>query len=222
MTDISGIDALLRPHGLVVLGATDEAVSGEQAQEIVLVGNAGSSIWPAFAGSGEYSDNLPHPLDRWSKRVGMAVAEKLDADIVFPFEGPPYPPVLDWAGNSGQASPSPISLFIHREYGLWHAYRFVLLLREPVSGFPPALPLDTPCLSCTDQPCLSSCPVDAFTVGKYQVDDCVAYLAGDENSACREQGCGARRACPVATDFQYRARHARFHMDAFLASQIQA
>lgn len=222
MTDISDIDVLLQPYGLVVLGAFDEAVPEEQTLQIVLVGNAGSSIWPAFTGSGEYGDDLPHPLDRWSKRVGTAVAKELGADVVFPFEGPPYPPVLDWAGNSGQASPSPISLFIHREYGLWHAYRFVLLLREPLSGSPPALHLDSPCLSCTDQPCLTACPVDAFTVGKYEVDDCVAYLAGDEYSVCRQQGCAARRACPVATDFQYRASHARFHMDAFLASQIQA
>lgn len=219
MTDLSELDVLLKPHDLVVLGALDGAEPAGRFPPLVLVGNAGSSIWPAFVESQEYNDRQPHPLDRWSKRIGLAVAAKLGADVVFPFEGPPYPPVLDWAGQAGQAHPSPISMFIHQQYGLWHAYRFVLLLREPLTGFSSNRHLASPCLSCTSQPCLSTCPVDAFTLGRYRVDDCVAYLAGDESSECREQGCRARRACPMAVDFQYRASHARFHIEAFLTSQ---
>ncbi len=222
MTDISELENLLKPHGLVVLGSLDGTERGGRFPPLVLVGNAGSSIWPAFKESQEYSDRQPHPLDRWSKRIGSAVAAKLGADVVLPFEGPPYPPVLDWAAQAGQAHPSPISMFIHQQYGLWHAYRFVLIFREPLSGFPPVLHVTSPCLSCIEQPCLSACPVDAFSAGKYRVNDCVAYLAGDDSSKCREQGCSARRACPVAVDYQYRDRHARFHMDAFLASQTHS
>jgi len=210
MTDISAIEDLLQPHGLLVLGTLDG---------IVLVGNAGSSMWPAFSSSQESSDGLPHPLDRWSRRIGTTVAVELDADVVFPFEGPPYPPVLDWARRAGQAYPSPISLFIHQKYGLWHAYRFALLLRGPPSGFPPVAHVASPCLSCPTQPCLSACPVDAFTGDTYRVDDCVAYLAGDERSECRQRGCSSRRACPIGVELQYQTGHARFHMNAFLAAQ---
>jgi len=186
---------------------------------LLLVGNAGSSLWPAFAGSRENSDGLPHPMDRWSKRIGTAVAAELESVAVFPFDGPPYPPVLDWAKQAGQAYPSPISMFIHGKYGLWHAYRFALLLRGPLSGIPPSAPEVQPCLSCAEQPCLSACPVDAFADDRYLVDDCVAYLAASEHSDCRQSGCRARRACPFGVEFHYQAGHARFHMNAFLVSQ---
>jgi hypothetical protein len=227
MTDLSTIIGLLHTHGLVVLGTLDRRDAGgdvflrnqRSTGQIVLVGNAGSSIWPEFTGSREYSDNLPHPMDRWSKRIGTEIAAKLDAGVVFPFEGPPYPPVLDWAGKAGCAFPSPISMFIHGEYGLWHAHRFALQLPEPLSGFHPVSQAASPCLSCAAQPCLSACPVDAFVVGRYRVDDCVAYLAGDENSACRQSGCSARRSCPVGVEFHYQSGHARFHMNAFLDAQ---
>ena len=56
----------------------------------------------------------------------------LGAEVVFPFEGPPYPPVLQWAEQAGQAFPSPIAMFIHGKYGLWHAFQFAL--QKPLMG----------------------------------------------------------------------------------------
>ena len=215
MPDANLIKGLLRKFGLVVLGVLDQQDGGL----IVLAGNAGSGMWEAFTNSPEGTDGLPHPMDRWSTRIGGEIAAELGSAVVFPFEGPPYPPFLDWAGKSGAAFPSPISMFIHQEYGLWHAYRFALLLQEALPGFPPALKGVSPCLSCETQPCLSACPVDAFTAGKYRVKDCVAYLAADTNSDCREQGCSARKACPEAKEFHYLPAHARFHMNAFLKSR---
>jgi hypothetical protein len=158
-------------------------------------------------------------MDRWSKRIGLAVAATLDAQAIFPFEGPPYPPVLDWARKSGQAHPSPISMFIHRDYGLWHAYRFALFFSQPLPGMKSTSAMESPCLSCAGQPCLEACPVGAFDENIYRVGDCVDFLASDEHSDCRRRGCSARRACPIGVKFRYPARHARFHMDAFLASQ---
>ena len=215
MVELSQLEYSLQVHGLVVLGLLQESAE----RQIVLVGNAGSSIWQAFAGSPENQDGLPHPMDRWSKRIGTDIASELEADVIFPFEGPPYPPVLNWTEQAGQAFPSPISMFIHRKFGLWHAYRFALLLKEPLTGAIEAGPGVSPCLSCITQPCLSACPVDAFTGDYYRVGDCVDYLSGDAVSACREQGCSARKACPVEVSFQYEPPHARFHMNAFLAAQ---
>lgn len=185
----------------------------------MLVGNAGSSLWPAFTRSPENGDGQPQPMDRWSRRIGTAVAVELGARVVFPFDGPPYPPVLNWAMRSGQAFPSPISMYIHGAFGLWHAYRFALLLPAQATGIASLDVAENPCLSCSRQPCLSACPVGAFTGDEYLVDNCVNYLAADEHSDCRQQGCKARTACPFAPGLQYRPRHARFHMEAFLASQ---
>ena len=212
MPDISVLKQLLEPHGLVVLG---------KVADRLLIGNAGSAFWSSFERSPEFEDGQPHPLDRWSERIGRSVAAELDARVVFPFQGPPYPPVLKWASESGQAFPSPISMFIHREYGLWHAYRFVLVFNEPLSELPPVPATESPCLSCPGRPCLDACPVNAFSDSGYRVGDCVEFLAADDSSDCRKAGCGARRACPYRPQFRYRPRHAEFHMTAFLKSQAK-
>lgn len=219
MIDISDINQLLEPHGLLVLGAFDESDSNQGSCR-VLVGNTGSAMWLKFRNSPEFSDGADNPLDRWSRRIGESLAKELNASIVFPFDGPPYPPFLAWAKTTGQAFPSPLSLFIHEQFGLWHAYRFALQLPTPVNG-KQALPVSvSPCLSCIEQPCLGACPVDAFSAGFYGVDDCLAFLVKNESGDCRERGCRARGACPVASENQYLSEHAQFHMDAFIRSKI--
>ena len=217
MTDRSSLDKLLDRYGLVVLGVIDiPGPSRESA--LVLVGNAGSAMWSSFIEAPEFFDGGPNPLDRWTRRVGSAVASKLGAEVVFPFDGPPYPPFLEWARQTGQAFPSPLSMFIHGDHGLWHAYRFALKMTEAPAGRAFESAHTSPCLSCPSQPCLEACPVSAFSTGEYQVDACMAYLTEHTDSSCREVGCKARRACPVGAGNQYEPAHARFHMDAFVRS----
>jgi len=226
MTDISALHELLEPHGLILGGVLNEPGFGElpagdneiNARQLILVANAGSAIWRPFVDSPEYGDPMVDPMDRWSRRIGEDIARKLGGRAIFPFEGPPYPPFLNWAGQAGQAFPSPLSLFVHREYGLWQAWRFALAMPRPLSGTVPASKELSPCVNCP-QPCLDACPVDAFSSQDYRVNQCVDYLRSDEKSACREQGCAARRACPIGTTFKYEADHAQFHMAAFLNSR---
>jgi len=219
MIDISVINQLLEPHGLLVLGALDESDLNQDSCRI-LVGNTGSAMWLKFRNSPEFSDGASNPLDRWSRRIGELLAKELNASIIFPFDGPPYPPFLAWAKSTGQAFSSPLSMFIHHQFGLWHAYRFALQLPAPVNGIQASPDRVSPCLSCVEQPCLGACPVDAFSAGSYRVDDCLAFLVKNESGDCRERGCRARGACPVASDNQYESEHAQFHMDAFVGSKI--
>jgi hypothetical protein len=65
---------------------------------------------------------------------------------------------------------------------------------------------------------LSGCPVDAFGSGHYDLEACVRHVSGIEGRDCRERGCQARRACPVAPQMAYVPEQARFHMSAFLAA----
>ena len=186
------------------------------ARQLLLIGNAGSSFWPAFSQSAEFNDGSANPLDRWSKRVGRHLAASLDGRAIFPFDGPPYPPFLTWARKTGQVLPSPISISMHAKFGLWHAYRFALAFSEPQAGSPVQAEFSSPCISCADQPCLKACPVNAFTGNAYKVDQCIDYLVNNTETACRKQGCKARRACPVKKEFTYLPTHAKFHMDAFV------
>ena len=228
MTDLSELQHLLEAHGLIVLAALDasgiDAVPDIDHEtktcQLLLVGNAGSSIWPSFINSPEYGDALPDSLDRWSRRIGEQLALQCGGKAIFPWEGPPYPPFLAWAEMAEQLFPSPVSMFIHSEYGLWHAYRFALALPGQYESPANVQSHDSPCLSCSDQPCLDACPVDAFDGKQYAVHQCIDFLEADNQSACRQLGCGARRACPVGSSFIYAPDHARFHMDAFVKSSL--
>lgn len=205
---------LLEPHGLLAQGALET-----ETGSLWLIGNAGSQLWPVLAASDEYRDGRPDPLDRWCLRIGRQLAENTGSRAIFPFEGPPYPPFLDWAAQAGFAFPSPVSMFIHPQFGLWHAFRFALEFDSPLQAEAKGQSA-SPCLSCADQPCLEACPVSAFDADGYHADDCLAYLLEDAHSACRSSGCAARRACPVGREFIYTPGHAQFHMDAFIKAQI--
>lgn len=221
------IQGLLKPHGLLLIGSlypshedsVPDVAAGLPARQLLLVGNGGSSIWSQFSQSAEFADGLADPLDRWSRRVGSQVAHALKGRAIFPFDGPPFPPFLAWAAKTGHAVPSRLSLFIHQQYGLWHAYRFALALPERLEPLPDAFEFESPCLSCADKPCLEACPVNAFSSPSYRADRCMDYLREDSNSACRQLGCAARRACPVGKAFTYLPEQACFHMNAFVASR---
>jgi hypothetical protein len=221
--------SLLQPLGLLLIGSLKVAKEDNipdistklPARQLLLIGNGGSSLWPVFNQSPEYQDAMPDPLDRWSRRVGGALAEELGGRAIFPFEGPPHPPFLSWAAKTGKVVSSRLALFIHEHYGLWHAYRFALAIPQIHEQLLNGVEYESPCLSCEDQPCLEACPVDAFANQSYQADLCMDYLLSDATSACCDQGCAARRACPVGKSFAYLPAHAKFHMDAYVKPHIK-
>jgi len=163
---------------------------------------------------------LADPLDRWSRRVGDALAAALGGRSIFPFEGPPHPPFLSWAARTGKVVSSRLSLFIHERLGLWHAYRFALAIPKFNEQAIDRSVFESPCLKCKDMPCLDACPVDAFADQSYDADKCMDYLLSDATSACRNRGCAARRACPVGESFTYLQEHAKFHMDSYIKPHI--
>lgn len=212
---LADLQRLLDPHGLLIRGGLPH-----DGGYLVLVGNAGSEMWSPFRDSGEYRDGRAHPMDRWTRRIGDKVSRQAGARAIYPFEGPPYTPFLAWASEAERVFTSPISMRIHPEYGLWHAYRFALVFDRPSSDISEPGVVASPCDSCSARPCLAACPADAFSTGSYDVDRCMDYLAADDHSPCREAGCAARRACPAGRDYVYEPDHARFHMDAFVRSYL--
>ena len=193
---------------------------GREAGTVVLVGVVGGSCWEAFQAA-EESRQWPDPLDRWSRRVVTGLAAELDADALFPFGGPPFLPFIRWARRAEAVYPSPIGPLIHPEYGLWHAYRGALVFAESID-LPPAKERPRPCDSCADKPCLTTCPVAAFSQKGYDVPACIDHIGGERGGDCLGGGCLARRACPVGVAYQYRPAQMGFHMRAFLAANQDA
>lgn len=213
----------LSPYGLMLRGVVAlsaheiEKYSVDKRGLVALVGNVGSSYWPVFASSKEYLDGDADPLDRWSLRVAEAVAEELDAVPVFPFRGPPYLPFQQWARRAEALHQSPIGLMIHSQFGLWHSYRFALLT-DGLEGSAVSEPT-APCLKCTDKPCLTTCPVDAFSAAGYDVGRCADYLRQTPSAACFQHGCMARYECPVAREYRYEDEQSQFHLRAFIGAR---
>ncbi len=202
--------------------------SGQQAQAVLLVGHGGSSLWPDFSESAEYKDDEDHALDRWSQTVAESISSRFDMQAVYPFTGPPYQPFLTWA-QSAEVQPvlrSRLGMSLHPEFGLWHAYRFALLSPIPFSELPKFVEqsatnaLSSHCVRCDTSPCLTACPVNAFSEQAYNVQACVDYLKVTPEAACHSKGCLARKACPVGSEHHYEPDHAAFHMKAFLKARL--
>jgi ferredoxin-like protein FixX len=213
LTDIS---SLLAEHGLILRGGfhpdAEEGGLLQNAATVLLVGNAGGAMWEAFS---PHIDGEPNPLDRWTKRVIDPIAEKFDARVIYPF-GPDAAPFQRWALRAESVHASPIGILIHPEYGLWHAYRAALLFSERLD-LPPRTEAASPCDTCVAKPCLSACPVGAFTGTAYDVGACAAHLASSEQT-CLGAGCRARAACPIGEQWRYLEAQTRFHMAAFAGS----
>lgn len=222
---LAAIETRVHAAGLVLRGgfhpAPGDAVpmlpDGRAVGTLILVGNAGPGMWRAFSASSDASVER-NPLDAWTRRVVTTIAAAFDAAPLFPFDGPPHLPFQRWGQRAEAVHPSPIGLLIHPDYGLWHAYRGALAFVE-VLPLPPRADAPHPCDSCNDRPCLTTCPVGAFTAAGYDVGACRRHVAGPAGMACRDGGCQARRACPVGQAFAYEPDPAAFHMRAFLGNR---
>lgn len=226
----AALETRLAASGLRLRGgfvpAPDQALPvlpGQAPAAVVwMVGQVGSQCWPVFAGSSFYRDGLPDPLDRWSKSLGNPLAQAHGGVAIYPSDGPPFYPFQQWARRAEPLlQQSPLMLHIHPEHGLWHAYRFALVLpllsEDDAHAISEAAARPAPdlCLQCDGQPCLSACPVDAFTGSGYAIDRCSGHLHGPHGQTCMPTGCLARHACPVGTTNRYAPEHAAFHMAAF-------
>jgi hypothetical protein len=186
---------------------------GRPAQTLLLLGTIGSACWETFAQSPEAALDRD-PFDAWTRRIVSELAARVGGRPLFPFEGPPYWPFQRWAMRAEPVAPSPIGILIHPDYGLWHAYRAALLFAERIA-LPERGPRPVPCDTCRDRPCLSACPVGAFSGTGYDVATCAGHISSPAGVLCMEEGCRARDACPVAPEYRYAPEQIRFHMRAF-------
>ncbi len=225
VADFTAIEAALVEVGLTPRGGfhpiADDGVPalprGHPTATLVLAGNPGPAMWRVFSQQRQAADE-PNALDGWSRRVLAPLAEALGGHALFPFGGPPHLPFQRWAQRAEPVHPSPIGPLIHPDHGLWHAYRGALAFPDRLE-LPPQERRPSPCESCADKPCLTTCPVGALTPGGYDVPACAAHIASPAGADCMAQSCRARRACPVGHDQAYGPEQSSFHMDAFLRAR---
>ena len=206
------VSAQLQPFGLRTFGwFADGALHG------LLVGNVGSSLWPEFSRSVEHDDGAADPLNRWTERVVREATSALSTgqpvDLRFPF-GEPIWPFQRYAIAAAGMQSSPIGLLIHPEFGLWTAFRAAIMFADDIV-LPASEPVASPCATCADRPCLSACPIGAFTEAGYDYPACKSHVGSAAGEVCLMTGCAARQACPVGQGLRYDQPHQQFHMKAF-------
>ena len=219
------IDQAIRAVGLTPRGAfhprcedkVPDVAPGLPARTVVLVGNTGPAMWTAFCAACDPSTDR---LDDWCREVLTNLAAALGAAVHFPFDRPPLP-FQRWAQHAEPCYVSPLRILIHPRYGLWHGYRGALAFAERLE-LRSHEPQSNPCESCIEKPCLGACPVGAYTTRGDDVPACAKHISSDLGKDCLEEGCRARRACPVGREYRYAPAQARFHMTAYLRAVRRA
>ncbi|MEP1443039.1 MAG: hypothetical protein ABJK39_08520 [Hyphomicrobiales bacterium] len=214
------LTAELHGTGLAVRGwCVDQIVEsepqGDRDHAIVLIGNLGGVFWNTFSQSG-FEHN--HALDRWTKHVLDPIADKLNCRPLYPSDTP-YQPFQRWAKKAEGLEASPHGILMHPEFGLWQAYRAAFVFSDIVEK-PSPKTVDHACHSCSNKPCLTTCPVGAFSSAGYDVASCRDHVRAHPQGHCATKGCLARQACPVAVEHHYSDDQQRFHIDAFVKSSV--
>ena len=200
--------------GLIILGeleVTDTDPVPIEAQSILLLGPDEPNFWEIFKESEEFNDLEANPLDRWSKRVIDNIAWQNKCTALYPFGGEPYQPFFSWALRSGSVWSSPVHLAVHKDKGLFVSFRGALAINQSKKN---NQSFENPCTKCP-APCLSACPVNAFTEVGYDVVTCKDHISSLDSSNCKSLGCNTRRACPVGANFRS-FEQSSFHMEKFL------
>ncbi|MEM6589681.1 MAG: ferredoxin [Pseudomonadota bacterium] len=205
------IELRARRAQLSVMGTVTEDMP-KGIKTLFLLGPLEPGFWPLFSASSEFRDGKEDPMDRWSSRVISALADDLGGEAFFPFGPPPYQPFFKWAQLSGRAHLSPVGLLVHDQAGLMVSFRGAVGFSYAIST-PKAGP--SPCEMCSDQPCLTACPVGALKGVSYDVPGCKSELDQPENT-CLTRGCAVRRVCPVSQKYARDEAQSAFHMRSFL------
>lgn len=206
--DYATLEQAVRAHHLTIAGAFHP---DDRPGTLALLAPHEPGFWANFITSPEYVDGAQDPMDRWSSRTITALADSVGATALFPFGGPPWQPFITYATQTGRIHKSPVSLLVHDRQGLMISFRGALVLGERIDLPPPPL---SPCLLC-NAPCEEACPVNALSEDGYDTAACHAFLDTPPGQDCMQNGCKARRACPVSQGFPRDPAQSAFHMRSF-------
>ncbi|MFQ5513592.1 MAG: hypothetical protein ACE5FG_04080 [Myxococcota bacterium] len=178
---------------------------------VLIVGNAGRSLWPRFQASPE-ARLRRNSLDRYTERVLQEAASTLipPAGVAIYTEKRDgvYLPMVRLAEFAGLGAPGRIGILIHPVFGPWISFRGLLYLPDAVG---PERPRSfDPCGGCP-APCVEACPGHVITSDG--LDPAACFRTKIRRRECR-LACDARSACIHGREYSFGtsqiAHHSRF------------
>ncbi len=176
---------------------------------VILLGNGGSPMWHALERHGISGTD---PVDDFSANVATAYArDHLKTKAILLYPSMYLISLTELGKRAGWSHVSPIGLGIHPVFGLWFAYRAVLLVEarlEPTVRSEQ----ESPCDSCREKPCRTACPSGAVgDVGSFALETCSRFRLGEESICARQ--CLARLSCPVGSEYRYAETQMHYFYD---------
>lgn len=175
---------------------------------VILIGHGGRELWQSLDPiHWRHTD----PIDSFSHAAAQHFSQQVLRGYRYQIIYPGTRPVaLQQLGSTaGWHCDSPLGLGIHPHWGLWFAYRAVILTDAPLPEIGQPDPA-TACEQCPDQPCISHCPAQALKPdGQIDMSRCGDYRL-EEDSSCSDR-CLSRLSCPVAGEHRYTLEQINYH-----------
>jgi epoxyqueuosine reductase len=184
-------------------------------RRLVLLGHGGRPLWVALQ---KWGLKTADPVDHYTLTITRQFIRDYlgDPPVCWLYPQTDYLVPLQQLGTlAGWSYPSPLGQGIHPEFGVWFAYRAAFLTTVDLSlRVEPKRP--SPCASCMEKPCITTCPVGAVQPALFDVDGCARYRLRDQ-SPCTDR-CLARLACPFFPEHRYTLAQIQYHYRHSLAT----
>jgi hypothetical protein len=183
-------------------------------RRLVLVGHGGRRMWQALQERGK---DTADPVDAYSIALTRQFIRDYldDAQSHWLYPDTDYIVPLQQLGEAaGWSYPSPLGSGISPVYGVWFAYRAAFLTNADL----PLLqddPAASPCSTCVEKPCITTCPVGAVRADDFGITECVSFRL-QPASPCADR-CLARLACPFFPQHRYSLEQIQYHYGRSLA-----
>lgn len=168
-----------------------------EALGVLVVGNAGTGLWPRFLASPE-SRLRRDPLDRYTARVFTEAVTPAKFALYHEKREGGYLPLVALARAAGFGAPGRVGVLLHPVYGPWISIRGVVFLTSSV-GESVADRQGDLCSGCP-APCETACHGEA--VGPEGVDVETCFRTKILKRPCRK-ACDARSACVIGREHAF-------------------
>lgn len=186
-------------------------------QRLILFGNGGSRFWQSMQRHRTRIEQEADAVDNYFIRTIENLFD-VDSDHRIIYPGNHRLPLQALGKLAGWHHDSPLGLGIHPVFGLWFAYRGVIMSNTDftVLAENSDIPSASPCESCDEKPCIAACPATAVTDSGFKVKLCSEYRL-QSDSRCQSR-CVSRLVCPIGRDYRYVEDQMAYHYGHSLAS----